>query len=245
MTVLKSSQVTVLDMDFTTLGSQTFSANQNYTVGGYTWTKINTANETTAATLSSSGLTFVPVSATDYFSATRTLPGLLLPFQQIVPGFRGDMGVRIWAYNSANNAAANFDNAVMAVENSAITYSYGMIRGFTSGGQGSAVRLSVNNANPSGQVNDLFTLGTTNNVMVLEIPSITGSHWRSFRGAFAGNSWPRMEELTQHNSYMQTGTVVTTAVTPQSLCVLLGAVRAASGTALTVRFARLRVDLLL
>jgi hypothetical protein len=133
----------------------------------------------------------------------------------------------------------------MAVETGSMAYSYGQIRGFTSTGQGSSTRLSVNSANPSGQINDLFTLGTTNNVMVLEIPSVTGSAWRAFRGSYAGNYWPLMETLTQHQSYTLSGTIVTTGVTPQSLGILLGAIRAASGTALTVRFARLRIDLLL
>jgi hypothetical protein len=245
MTFLKSNQVTVLDLDFTTQGTQTFSSNIVYTIGGYPFTKINSANETTASTLDSTGITFVPISATDYFTTVRTLPGLHLPLQKVIPSFRGDMGLRIWAYNSSNNAAANFDNAVMAMDTGSNAYSYGYRRGFSSTGAGATGLMTINSANPTGQIVDLFTLGTGNNVMVLEIPSITGSSWRSFRGAFAGNYWPAMETLTQHQSYTLTGTIVTTGVTPQSLGVFLGAMRATSATALTVKFARLRIDLLL
>jgi hypothetical protein len=245
MTVLKNRQITVLDLDFTTLASQTFSANQNYTIGGYTWTKVNTANETAAATLNSNGLTFTPVSATDYVTATRTLPGLFMALQQVIPGFRGDMGVRVWAYNSSINNAANFDLAVLAVDTNSTAYSYVYKRGTAAGGAGATSIINVNSVNASGNVNDLYAIGAANNVMVLEIPSITGSHWRSFRGSFSGNNWPRMEELTQHNSYTLTGTANTSGVTPQNLGVFLGAQRAGSGTSLTVRFARLRIDLLL
>jgi hypothetical protein len=237
--------VTVLDLDLTVQGSQTFSANQNYTIGGYTFTKINTASEASAATLGNTGITITPSATNDYVTSTRTVPGLFAGLQQFVPGLRGDMGVRIWAYNSSINNAANFDNAIMALDTGTMSYSYCYKRGTGTTGAGSQSFMTVNSVASSGLIADLFTPGTTNNVMVMEIPSITGSAWRAFRGGFSGNNWPRMEELTQHNSYTLTGTVNTTGVTPQSLGVLLAAQRAGSATSLTVKFARLRIDLLL
>lgn len=244
MTVLKSRQITVMDLDFTVQGSQTFSANQIYTIGGFPFTKINTANETTPSTLDSTGVTFVPVSATDYTAATRTVPGLFLPLQKVIPSFRADMGLRIWAYNSSINNAANFDNAIMAVDTGSMAYSYVMKRGTGTTGAGSQVWIVQNSTNGT-LVADLYTPNTTNNVIVLEIPSYSGSAWRAFRGAFTGNNWPAMESLTQHNSFNTTGAINTTGITPQSLGVLLAAQRATSVTALTVKFARLRIDLLL
>jgi hypothetical protein len=244
MTVRKFQQQTVLDMDFTVLGTQLFSANQSYTIGGLSWTKFNTASEQNPAALDNTGITFTPLSASDYNGATRTIPGLHLPFYQFIPGFRADMGVRIWAYNSANNGTASFDNAVLAVDTNSTSYGYIIKRGFGTTGQGSQTYLGANAVNISGFISDLFTMSLSNNVMVLEIPSITGSHWRSFRGSYTGGYWPLMEALTQHNSYTFNATVNTTGVTPQSLGVVLAGQRAASGSPFSCKFARLRVDLL-
>jgi hypothetical protein len=244
MTFHKFRQQTVLDVDFTVLGTQLFSANQNYTIGGLSWNKFNTANEQNPAALDNTGITFTPLSTSDYNGATRTVPGLHLPFYRFVPGFREDMGVRIWAYNSANNGTASFDNAVMGVDTNSTAYGYVQKRGFGTTGQGSQTYLGANASNISGFVSDLYTMSTSNNVMVLEIPSITGSAWRAFRGSYAGNYWPAMEALTQHNSYTFSATVNTTAVTPQSLGVFLAGQRATSASPFSCKFARLRVDLL-
>jgi len=244
MTFQKGSQTTVLDLNLTRLGNLVMSANQSYSIGGLTLTKFNTASEQNPATFDVTGLTFMPLSASDYNGATRTMPGVHIPFFRFIPGFRGDMGVRVWAYVSDNNPAASFDNPILAVDTNSTSYGYVMKRGFGTAGQGVQVYLGANAVNASGFISDNVTSTIQSHVMVLEIPSITGSVWKSFRGAYTNNDWPRMETLTQHNSYRFNATVNTTGVTPQSLGVVLAGQRATSATPYYCKFARLRVDLI-
>ena len=87
--------------------------------GGFTWTKTNSANESTHATAGGgSGLHFNPNVAT-WILATRTAPGLFLPLSQLsIPGLNWRTPLRVWVYavpNTTDNTEPGFNGTGMMV----------------------------------------------------------------------------------------------------------------------------------
>lgn len=108
--------VTTLDLDFTVQSSQTLGSDAAFTVGGLSWTKMNSANDATAmAVTNGAGLVITPNSTSNISSSTMTAPLLRIPMTTIIPNFTMMTPFRIWAWVSASNEAANFDEATFGI----------------------------------------------------------------------------------------------------------------------------------
>lgn len=238
---------TALDLDFTAQTSQSLTTDGNYTIGGYSFTKINSANESTHLQLTNgTGLVFLPAAGgTDYFSGTISLPAVRISLSNVIKNFSYSMPIRIWAYNSVNNSAAEFDQATLAVESagvSAVNFNYVFKRGFNNNNAfGYITTMNISSSNQGQQNEQAFT---TDNVMVMEISrGLPAIEFRTFTGSFSGG-WPAATALNPHTIYpLTTAQNPTTNIGQASnWTVLLGAGRVNSATALNITYARLRID---
>src|SRR5258706_9710939 len=117
MTFTFPQWATALDLDFTTLPTQTIASNGTITVGtspifgtGLVWTKINSASDATAMTITNgTGLVITPNAASNIGGATFTAPALSIQLNSIIPDWTVFMPFRIWVCESASNEAANND----------------------------------------------------------------------------------------------------------------------------------------
>lgn len=246
MSFYGSGWKTALDLDFTAQTSQGITTDGSYTIGGYSFTKINSANEVTHLQLTNgTGLVFVPNnSSTDYYSGTISLPAVRLSLSSVIKNFSYGMPLRIYVYNSANNSSAEYDQATIAVESSGVSatnYNYVFKRGYNNNNAfGYITTMNINGGNQGQQNEQSYT---TDNVMVLEISrGLPAIEFRTFTGTYSGG-WPALTALNPHTIYTVGIQNPTTSIsTASNWTVLLGAGRVNSGTALTITYARLRID---
>jgi len=138
---------TVYTVDFSSLATQSFTANGNYTIDGKTWTVENFANATSAGVVNGTGIRLVcNTNSTDYINSTRTALLVKTKIKQLFPSF--DLSVhqvRISAYYS-HVADSNFENTGIGIEDhsSPMSLSYAMLRGTDANGW--QARLTDNNS---------------------------------------------------------------------------------------------------
>ena len=214
-------------------------------MGGLTWTKGNSANEATHLTITNgTGAIFKPATSTDYTGATRTLPYIWLPFNQILglDKIGWHTKFRIWANISADNSAATGDNALVGVDNNATTYTYQILRGFTPVGQGVGGFCGISPSAGS-FVGATNTLGAGNRVVMLELdlPRFAMSTY------FGSNAtvWPDPSSLTltSMQNLVNSNFAANGFTNPFStMGIIIGAKRISSVTSLSITYARLRVD---
>lgn len=105
-----------VNINFAAQPTQTLAPDGNYTIAGVVFTKINTAQEDAAMTLTNgSGVVITPKSTANYGGASHTLPALSIPVS-IIPNFTWDTRFRVWLYIASQNIAANYDQVVIGVE---------------------------------------------------------------------------------------------------------------------------------
>ena len=103
--------ITALNLDFTLEGSQTLTTDGNYTIGGKTWIKGNSAGDSTAMAVTGGvGLVIIPKQATNISGATFSDPYLRIPLTTLIPLVTPFTPIRITMYVSANNLAADNDH---------------------------------------------------------------------------------------------------------------------------------------
>lgn len=238
---------TALDVDFTAQPDQTLSPDGSYTIAGLSWSKKNSGNDQVAmALVNGVGLVIQPkANNTDYWGQTRSCPGIWLSFAQIVPDYHPGMAVRLYAHNSANNGAAPYDCAVLAVDpnidTGASSYGFALKRGFYGGAAGFTGEIhSAGNIYPATNVAAALVAG--NAVLMLDVPSISGGSYRACYAAY-GDGWPAGTGLTALNgACVSAASVNSSHIAANPMGVRLAALRFASATPLSVTFARLRVD---
>lgn len=260
--------VTVFDHDFTADATQTISPDGYYSIGGFQWKKENSANDSVAMVVTNGvGLVVQPVANTNYnvTGAIRTLPLIWLPLFGI-PGLEQlewGMSLRMWTHVAASNAAANFDDAVTAIDtDTQFALGYQADRGIgTAGTQGFTVQDYVNqtattNGGGTGfQSSNTIAPGGTNNVVVHEIWRL-GSVFSEVKyggfGLAAGKTWPdpsnlvmALQSLSSQTASFATYTApgaVPYNIQANQLGLVLGAKRQGSATALSVTFGHVRLD---
>jgi hypothetical protein len=259
MTFIPSSLnwITALDLDFSAQSSQTLGSDTTFTVGGLTWTKVNSANDSTAmAVTSGSGLVVTPNAASNISASTFTVPSLRIPITTVVPSFTLTTPLRIWTWISSSNEAANFDEAVFGIyvpnagfQNQMTINAY---RGFAGGSNGWGSQITILNSNV------LFTSPaaaplTGNRVGLMTLPSgvLGGLAPLATGTTVSGGVWPSLNSLNMSTigaaTSASSGSISSSssgAHTIAEINFFLGAIRAASGTAFTCTFARFRVDYL-
>lgn len=245
-TVYANVWQTALELDFTAQTTQSISSDGSYTIGGYSFTKINSADDRVAmAVTNGTGLVVQPGTAGanggDYINNIRTLPALTMALSTYVPNFTLDTPIRVWLYNSADNAAANYDACVLAFERPNGNTNYAAKKGYSGA-------LSLNctanfNASNQGQTNSTGVY--TNNVFVLEcLDGLSSLRSRFFSGTF-GNGFPGFSTLKQVATVGPSTGAFDSQFTgqPSDWNLLIGAQRAGSSTSTySTTIARIRIE---
>lgn len=236
----------VLDVDFAALPSLSPISNGVNVIGGWNWTKENSAADAVAlAIVNGTGLVYQPVASSGIYppGPTRTGPILRIDPPQLYPRYTFGTGLKIWVYFTLNNAL-DFDHLKMVVETAtaAANVSCQVMR-LTNGGD----RWGFNSYYNGGVLVNAYTAtDLSDNVMVMELPDgILGNDWRLSTGTYS-SGWPADEILrTQHiASPLGTGRDVTGQVTEASAVnILLECGRDGSGTSLSGVVKRFRVQM--
>lgn len=229
---------TALDLDFAAQSAATYSTDTTFTIAGNaSWAKCNSSQEAAAAAIvASTGLRLQPSNGGNDYNSGATLPSMWLPFSSLVTAGANWAKLRrwrVWAYVSASNEGASYDNAVLAVDtgqNSLSEY-YVVKRGYGTSGVGTQILCGPGGV---GLTNDLSSLASSSRVMVIEGGL---NSMQVFYGTWA-SGWPAFSSLTPGFAYKCNG-----AFSMGSLGVRLGAQRVSSGTSLQVDFRAVRVDL--
>lgn len=110
------SWTTAVDIDFTAQPTQTLSPNGNYIIGGFTFMKVNSANEDANTVLTNGvGIQITPKLGTDYWTVTRSGPLLYIPLTTLIPTVCYNSRIRAMIYVDGN-WAANYDVVGVFVE---------------------------------------------------------------------------------------------------------------------------------
>jgi hypothetical protein len=195
--------VTLIDEDFTAESNQTLTSNGSNTIGSYTWTKSNTANEQAAMQIVNGSGLKIQAHAGSY-STTRTAPLIWLPFSQISPStnFTLMSHFRIWLFASAiSGSFGNGDKLFAGIDTNSNGYMVWEDLNFPIGSP-SPLQLEIgrtingtqsSNQTGGGQGNQDWSV---NKVYVLHgdrlAPMGAAAHWLSF-GANATSSWPNVQ----------------------------------------------------
>jgi hypothetical protein len=234
---------TALDIDFTSLGTIALATDTSYTIGGFTWNKINSANDSVAAGISAAdGLKIVPTNSpnTNYNPAgpTRNLPGITIAMSTAIPSFDPFMKFRVWAYNSdISPVNANYQMAVIAIDTGDLTKpALSVRRGFNSNQtfilDASIGATEIYSLNP-------MTLNSTNNVVVIEVDRIGSPYMYVSYGSYS-SGWPAKNALTALK-YPIPSAWDSTLITKSNAMLLLGGV-AVAATPPTIKFGRVKIE---
>lgn len=230
--------ITALDFDFTAYGTVALATDTTYTIGGLTWKKVNSTSDNVPMGLSTlNGLRQQPKGdGSNYNETNFSAAGLQINLAQIIPNLAFGMQVRIWAHNSGNNAAANYDSGTLTLENPPHS-NYLLVRGYASG-QYLYLSMGNNGTAPGGVAAD--TQNLSNDVYVLTVPCF-GEVEASSKTGLWSSGWPAANTLRSQASVKQTA-ITPGMATPADWNIGLYGIRANSGTALVIDWKHLRVD---
>ena len=244
-----ASWLTGMDLDLTSLATQSLAADATYTINGNAnWRKRNSANDATALALTNGqGLVITPAASTDLNGITFSLPLMQLPITSQIGAILGHTPLMIWAQLASLNDLANYDAGVFGIDVYNPAYnnqmSYAAKRGYSPSGRGWSLDSSHT------QVTDqAYTDYNTGDVGVRYLPGgVFGGQCSLLVGTYAAG-WPARSSLVMVAS-AATGTnkVGASAATPQpvaSAAVVFGAQRSGSLTALVAKWAHARIDYL-
>jgi hypothetical protein len=238
---------TVLDLDFSAEPNQTLSPDGNYTIGGLSWTKFNSAADSVAmAIVNGSGLVQQPAAATDHYTTVRSLPGISIPLTSLISTLDPGTRFRFWVYIPVGNWAANYDFTDVWIENPATNTWQALRKNWWSPTAGALAAIHMYNGADQGAI---YNTNITSDVLRLDLIGGLGSLQASWAHGAWSSGWPTPNSLipyayreaggTMHNLYAG-ATPIINAPTSWNLCI--GSARAGSGTALSVTIARLKVE---
>lgn len=113
--------LTALDVNFIGQPTQTLAPDGSYTIAGFLFTKINSANEAAGMVLTNGvGITVTPAQATTYTGVARTLPALTISLPSIISTIDYTTRIRVWLYITSGNWARAVDGVVLSVEGASL-----------------------------------------------------------------------------------------------------------------------------
>lgn len=252
---------TAVDLDFTAQTTQSLATDGNYTIGGVTWTKQNSATDATPmAVTNGTGLVIKPTGSTDIQGPTYTAPLLWAPLSSLLPAAADwTTGLRLWlSLGAACNFSANFDSVVYGISTASDLVQYHVKYGYTptSTGLGIVWSWTYNGVNEQGgsylaAARDAMTALAfgTNFTLCQQFDKVACREMTDFYGAglAAGAAFPNLNTMLAGQSYFYNSAsdVVTLSklgATFANLGVFVGALRGASSTNLNVTVQRLRLD---
>jgi hypothetical protein len=240
----QSRWMTALDLDFTSLGSIALGSDGAYSLGSTSWNKINSAQDYTAASVSTAdGFSVTPTNSplTNYNPSDplRNLPAITLDLAQVIPSFNPTMGVRIWVYNSSISPVnENYQMATIAIDPGNLTYSaVSMRRGFN-GNTTIMVSASVGTTEYA-IFNTQSSIGSTNDVVVLELDRIGSPVLYTYYGSYS-SGWPLFTNLVPLRNPVPLNWNAA-SLTHSNALLLLGGF-AVTATPPTMKFKRVKIE---
>lgn len=229
---------TALDVDFTAQPTQTLAPDGDYVIGGYTFTKINSANEVANMVLTNGvGVVIQPNQASTYTGASTTLPALTIPLSSIME-FDTTTTLRLSLYIASDNMSADFHFVALALNNPVIVTSEILFKMWWT----SAQRLSRVIAGGVG-ISDLTQAWPVgHNALLLYHYSQLGKLMCT--GTYAGGAWPPYAAWDPSATRSAATTSLSDSQTglPANYRVLIGAGRAGAVAAFTATLGRLRIE---
>lgn len=168
---------TVLDVDFSAQPNQTLSSDTTYTIGGYTFTKINSTNDATAmAVVSGSGLVITPKEGnpgSNVYNSARSLPAVLFPLVSSSFNLSMDTPLRITLLfgNDNLNTSILYQGTTLSLESISASSRDGFLIGrYTHSFNGNNI-YSYCNYTIYGSTIQLGTINVNNQALRLVVPS--------------------------------------------------------------------------
>ncbi len=256
--------VTAFDLSFAaqpTLSIPTIGA---YTVAGNTnWRKIVSNDQTTMAITNDAGLVVIPVASTDINGAAFNAPLFGVQLASVIPGFYPAMPIRVWGYISARNITTQYDNAIIGISAwtaAALTGNVQVMKyGFGPVAGKAGASLEFESAGIAQHFNDYgnSTTAPQDNVVMIEYPmGLTHFSATTYSGTWS-SGWPAISAMKARaalnaanggGSTPVFGTQAAESADAANLVdatgyyAILGAMRAGSGTALSITWSQFRID---
>lgn len=279
MTLLSSNMgyhttdwLNIYNLDFTTLGNININSDANYTLNNIIWSAFNTTGGTQSIS-ASNGLSFLTNSSSTYVwdTANSSLPPTFyLPINNI-PGIassidgRGGIlnknikynyGIRIWLYNdSLTPVIADNQCAILGITSGVINQwsnvYWSLKRGYNGTQTSFSNSLACQTYNYGNAITPVSAIDTTNNVMVMEIPSIAKQNPLCYYGSWQNPGWPTYASLIPVSSILTSttwpspfslnGSSFTTTSQYTNICISSQCYP--SGTQTTATFKNIRIDI--
>jgi len=240
---------TALDLDFSAQGNQTLSSDTTYSIGGVTWTKVNSsADRVSMAVVNGSGLVIDPISASAFNGTTRTAPYIHMDLPTLIPAFYLGLPLRVWIYFSADSTSASGHGAGLSLDNLSTdtnkTCVFTVRRGNNSGTKSIEAAGTITGTSISYTANS-SNLDSTDRVVMADLATgrlaqISGIYAGAYSSGFPSVSAmvPRQKLVGSNNSYP----ITQDFVTGLPLKLALFAQRGGSGTTFSVTIARIKVE---
>lgn len=230
----------VVDLNFAGLTSQSIATDGAYALGGYAFTKFNSANDQSAmAIVNGQGLVIQPKSTSDYNGANRTFPGLNCA---IAVPFATGARLRMTVYVASQNITNNYDGVIFGVDSQSNVCGYLAKYGKVSTGTGTTAFIQAAGSN-AGFTDSTVTLGATSNVLRMIVPNYG---WPSLGVGYAAGTLNVIPSDASFNPTRSQNAYATSTdmsgLTRANMALVLGAQRAGSVTALSITLSRVLVE---
>ncbi len=240
----------LFDIDCTTGGLQTLSADGAYTYNGIVLTKFNTAGEAAAATIGdANGLYFQPAATKIFSAATRTLPGALIDPLTYYPNLTLNSTVRLYLKMLSVTGTQSGDGWVAGLDGSSAGVPYWAKLARTGCGganEGIYLRFISSSGNRfEGGVRQLPVTTGAYPIHMIEMepwsPRISTFCWSS--GTWSGD-WPAEPTMSGSTGYSEVATTTQTGNFDGYLgsTQLLFAAARSAGSASVVKYSNIRCD---
>lgn len=188
---------TVYDVDFSTLGTQSFSSDGNVTIDGKTWTVVNKANATAIGVINGTGLQIsCNTNSSDYNNGARTAPLLTTKIRNIYPTFDlYSQRIRISLYFS-HNADQTYESVGFGFEDNSnpINYMTAILRQFGNSGNQFNSKYTIDGTSTE----NADTNSTSDNVMQVTLNNLTNIETKT--GVYSGG-FPIQEDYRSRRAY--------------------------------------------
>ncbi len=243
ITGIPAGWLTATRTDFTSLGTIALTTDGPYTINGLTWTKENSANDASPMVINSNGLVITPAYSTNLSGSTRTLPCLYTSIVAMIPGIGLSSPIRGTVYVKTQNAAANYDGAIMVIENQTPVSFFETGHVFN-GGAAATAYGQLSGTDGSGYNNTSFAAA---NVFRIEFPMGIGAGYAVISCATYSGGIPADSAFTPLFNVLcanttATGTIAASIGTMAAWDVMIGAQRAGSATSLSIAIGEIVVE---
>lgn len=246
---------TAYDVDFRTVTPQTISGDGPFTVSGKSWNMVNYA-AVDSVIINSSGLTIdCNATSTDFASGTRSAAMVTLNLSNVISNYDPSRHiVRVWVWNSVNNADQDFEMAFLSLDrtqaSAPINRMLHMYKKGNVGSLGGLIHYGNGVINSSSQGDIASTTNYSDDVLIIQQNYPGDRFFQCLSGVYdtGNNAWPAISSLTFRWNYFMNygtpGTVLNMTESATPFKVSLGAQTVNANNNFAVTFARIKIEYL-